>query len=164
MEHKMSFFSHETAIIETDKIGDGTKIWAFSHISPGSSIGDNCTIGEGVHIGPNVIIGNNVKIQNHSLIYEGVTIEDNVFIGPNVITTNDIFPRATPGWSADSAPTFRTTLIRTGASVGANSTIICGVTLEKECLVGAGSVVTKNVKPKSLVVGNPATHQRFVNV
>ena len=159
----MKFFSHETAIIETDNIGDGTKIWAFSHLSRGVVVGDNCIIGEGVHIGPNVTIGNNVKIQNHALVYEGVTIQDDVFIGPNVVTTNDIFPRATPGWSAETSDTFRTTLIKKGSSVGANSTIVCGTVLGEKCIVGAGSVVTKNVDNKSLVVGNPAKHQRYVN-
>ena len=160
----MKFFAHETAIIETDNIGAGTRIWAFSHISRNAVIGENCTIGEGVHIGPNVIIGNNVKVQNHALIYEGVTIEDNVFIGPNVVTTNDIFPRATPGWSADTASTFRPTLIKKGASVGANSTIICGVVLNNKCIVGAGSVVTKDVDNNSLVLGNPARHTKYVNI
>ena len=159
----MSFFCHDTAIVETLKIGEGTKIWAFSHISSGCIIGNDCVIGEGVHIGPNVKIGNNVKIQNHALIYEGVTIKDNVFIGPNVVTTNDIFPRATPGWSANSSETFQTTLIEEGASIGANSTIVCGTILGEGCIVGAGSVVIQDVEKKSLVCGNPAAHKKYVN-
>tara|TARA_R110002124_G_scaffold271966_1_gene440952 strand:- start:1604 stop:2098 length:495 start_codon:yes stop_codon:yes gene_type:complete len=163
MGDKMNFFCHDTAIIETPQIGDGTKIWAFSHISPGCIIGNNCVIGEGVHIGPNVIIGNNVKIQNHALIYEGVTIENNVFIGPNVVTTNDIFPRSTSGWSADSSDTFRNTLIKEGASIGANATIVCGTVLNRGCIIGAGSVVIRDVEEKSLVCGNPAAHKKYVN-
>lgn len=147
---------HKKALIDTNlnNIGKNVKIWAFAHICKNAIIGDNCTIGEGVYIGPGVIIGNNCKIQNHSLIYEGVTLEDNVFIGPNVITTNDIFPRALGEWSHK----FKKTLIKRGASVCANSTIICGNILGCNCMVGAGSVVTHNVKPNSLVYGNPARY------
>ena len=155
----MSHFKHETAIVETENIGDNTKIWAFSHICKGANIGTNCVIGEGVYIGPNVKIGNNVKIQNHSLINEGVIVEDNVFIGPNVITTNDIRPQASGDWS----DRFRETLIKEGSSVGANSTIICGNTIGKNSLVGAGSVVTKDVNENSLVYGNPAIYQGVNN-
>lgn len=143
---------HSTSIIESDTIGDGTKIWAFSHISKNVVIGNNCIIGEGVYIGPNVVIGNNVKIQNHSLIYEGVHIEDNVFIGPNVVTTNDIFPNVSDEWSHR----FRKTIFKKGCSIGANSTIICGITIGEDSLVGAGSVVTKNVPSNVLCYGNPA--------
>ena len=151
---------HQKALIDTDlnNIGENVKIWAFTHVCKNASIGNNCTIGEGVYIGPGVCIGNNCKIQNHSLIYEGVTLEDNVFIGPNVITTNDIFPRALGEWSHK----FKKTLIKRGASVCANSTIICGNILGRNCMVGAGSVVTRNVKPNSLVYGNPARHIRKI--
>lgn len=148
----MKYFQHDTAIVESSDIGEGTKIWAYSHICKEASLGKNCVIGEGVYIGPGVIIGDNVKVQNHSLIYEGVTIEDNVFIGPNVVTTNDITPRAQGEWSER----FRKTLIKRNASVGANSVIICGNTLNENCMVGAGSVVTKNVDKDTLVYGNPA--------
>ena len=152
-------FKHQTAIVETDHIGEGTKIWAFSHICKDAVIGKNCIIGEGVYIGPGVIIGNNVKIQNHALIYKGVIIEDDVFIGPNVVTTNDIKPQALGDWK----DRFRETLIRKGASVGANSVIICGNTIGKNSLIGAGSVVTKNVENNALVYGNPAKNHGVNN-
>jgi len=144
---------HDTAIVDEGcEIGDGTKIWAFSHVSNGAKIGEDCVIGEGVHIGPGVIVGNRVKIQNGAILYKGVTVEDEVFIGPRVVTTNDILPRATGDWTER----FRETLIKKGASVGANATIICGVTLGEDCMVGAGSVVTKDVPQGALVYGNPA--------
>jgi UDP-2-acetamido-3-amino-2,3-dideoxy-glucuronate N-acetyltransferase len=151
----MNHYEHETSIVESNCVGEDTKIWAFSHICKGAKIGSGCVIGEGVYIGPNVEIGNNVKIQNHSLIYEGVKIEDEVFIGPNVVTTNDIRPTAVGDWSER----FRETLIKKGASVGANSVIICGNTIGENSLVGAGSVVTKDVKDYDIVYGNPAKKQ-----
>jgi UDP-2-acetamido-3-amino-2,3-dideoxy-glucuronate N-acetyltransferase len=153
-------FYHEMSIIETDDIGSGTKIWAFSHISKGVKIGKNCTIGEGVHVGPNVAIGDNVKIQNHSLIYEGVTIEDDVFIGPNVVTTNDFYPRIS--WDKSDKNRFRKTTIKRGSNIGANVTIVCGVTINENALVGAGSVVTKDVEKNNLVFGNPAKFVRLI--
>ena len=143
-------FIHETSIIDNDvEIGRGTKIWSNSHISTGAKIGENCVIGEGVYIGPNVIIGNNCKIQNHSLIYEGVCIESDVFLGPNTVTTNDIFPEIGKEWSISK------TLFKKGCSVGANSTIVCGITLNEGCLIGAGSVVTKNIGENMVAYGNP---------
>ena len=148
----MKYFRHETSIVETETIGAGTKIWSFSHVCKNAKIGKNCVIGENVYIGPNVVIGDNVKIQNGSLIYEGVTLEDDVFIGPNVVTTNDIRPKSSGDWT----DRFRKTLIKKGASIGANSTIICGNTVGENSLVGAGSVVTKDVMKNSLVYGNPA--------
>ena len=148
----MNFYAHETSIIESNNIGEGTKIWAYSHICKNAKIGKNCVIGEGAYIGPDVSIGDNVKIQNHSLIYEGVVVEDNVFIGPNVVTTNDIYPRSTGEWS----DRFRKTVFKKGCSIGANSTIVCGITIGENSMVGAGSVVTKNVLKNALVYGNPA--------
>lgn len=153
-------FIHPTSIIDTDikNIGENTKIWAFSHICKNSKIGNNCIIGEGVYIGPNVIIGNNCKIQNHCLIYEGVEIEDEVFIGPNVITTNDTFPRAVGDWSSR----FRKTLIKKGASICANTTIICGTVIGENAMIGAGSLVSKNIKDNFIAYGNPARHIRKI--
>jgi UDP-2-acetamido-3-amino-2,3-dideoxy-glucuronate N-acetyltransferase len=145
---------HETVILDNNvKIGDKTKIWAFSHISSGVVIGKNCVIGEGVHIGPNVIIGDNCKIQNHSLLYEGVTLEDNVFLGPNTVTTNDFIPQVGGDWKSNGR--FRKTIFKNGCSVGANSTIICGVVIGNNSLIGAGSVVTKNIPSNMLAFGNP---------
>jgi UDP-2-acetamido-3-amino-2,3-dideoxy-glucuronate N-acetyltransferase len=147
-------FIHSTSIVETEKIGDRTKIWAFSHISSNVTIGNNCVIGEGVHIGPNVIIGNNCKIQNHSLLYEGVTLEDNVFLGPNTVTTNDFIPQVGGNWK--NSDRFKKTLFKKGCSIGANSTIICGITIGENSLIGAGSVVTKDIPSDSKAYGNPA--------
>ena len=148
-----NYFVHETSIVDpTANIGKNTKIWAFTHVMSGAVIGENCIIGEGVHIGNNVVIGDNVKIQNNSIIYEGVTIEDNVFIGPSVVTTNDIRPKSKGDWK----DRFRKTIFKKGCSIGANSTIVCGNVIGEDSLVGAGSVVTKNVKSNSVVVGNPA--------
>lgn len=144
-------FTHPTSIIESETIGDNCKIWAFSHICKNVKIGDNVVIGEGVYIGPNVVIGNGCKIQNHSLIYDGVIIEDDVFIGPNVITTNDIFPDVNNDWK----DRFRKTLLKKGCSISANTTIICGNEIGENTLIGAGSVVTKNMPPNSVCYGNP---------
>ena len=145
---------HQTAIIDSNvKIGQGTKIWAYTHISSGALIGDNCVIGEGVHIGPNVIIGNNCKIQNHSLLYEGVVLEDEVFFGPNTITTNDYLPEVGGDWKSNGR--FRPTLFKRGCSIGANSTIVCGVVIGEQAFIGAGSVVTKNIPDRVKAYGNP---------
>ena len=148
------YFHHETAIVETDQIGEGTKIWAWTHISKEVKIGNNCVIGEGVHIGPNVEIGDNCKIQNHSLIYEGVYIKDNVFLGPNTITTNDYIPSVSTV-DFKKTPRFKKTYFEKGCSIGANCTIICGVTIGEKSLIGAGSVITKNIPPFSKSFGNP---------
>jgi acetyltransferase-like isoleucine patch superfamily enzyme len=149
---------HPTANVETKDIGEGTKVWANTHICIGAKIGKSCTIGENVYIGKGVVIGDRCRIQNGALIYEGVTMGNDVFIAPGVVTTNDIFPELpVDDWSAR----FRETLIEDNVSIGANSTIICGIRLGKGCMVGAGSVVTKSVSSNVIVVGNPAKHLRW---
>ena len=135
---------HGTAIVHyTATIGKNTNVWAFSHISANAVIGDNCTIGEGVHIGDGVVIGDHCKIQNHALLYSGVSIGNRVFIGPAVTTTNDINPKATGEWK----DRFRKTIIHDDVAIGANSTILCGITINRGVSIGAGCMVTKDCKP-----------------
>jgi len=139
---------HKTSIVDDDvQIGKDTNIWCFSHILSHCQIGNECNIGQNVVIGPNVNIGNNVKIQNNVSVYEGVTLEDDVFCGPSIVFTNDLYPR-----SFSKKPIVKT-LVKKGAAIGANTTIICGVTLGEYCLVGAGSVVTKDIPPYGLWAG-----------
>ena len=154
-----NIYIHPTAnISEQAKIGDGTKIWINSQIREKSEIGSNCIISKDTYIDTEVKIGNNCKIQNSVSVYHGVTIEDDVFVGPNACFTNDKVPRAfDPEWKI--TPTF----VKKGASIGANSTIVCGITLGEYCMVAAGSVVTKDVEPYSLVMGNPARHYSYVD-
>lgn len=147
------YFAHETAIIDKGSIiGKGTKIWHFSHIMTGSEIGENCNIGQNVVISPGVRLGRNVKVQNNVSVYTGVICDDDVFLGPSMVFTNVINPRS----AVNRKDQYDTTKVEKGASIGANATIVCGVTLGKFSFVGAGAVVTKNVKPYALVVGNPA--------
>lgn len=148
-----NFFKHESSYIDEGcTIGSGTKIWHFSHIMSGCTIGQNCNIGQNVVVSPQVKIGNGVKIQNNVSVYTGVECEDEVFIGPSVVFTNVINPRS----AVNRKDSFKPTIIRKGASIGANATIVCGVEIGEYALVGAGSVVTKDIKPYSLSVGNPA--------
>ena len=149
---------HKTAIVESDNIGEGTNIWANSHICKDVKIGISCTIGENVYIGKGVIIGDRCRIQNGALIYEGVTLGNDVFIAPGVVTTNDIFPELPVG---DWSERFRQTIIQDNVSIGANSTIVCGITLEKDTMIGAGSVVTKSTKEGGVYYGNPAKFKRW---
>jgi UDP-2-acetamido-3-amino-2,3-dideoxy-glucuronate N-acetyltransferase len=147
------YFAHETAVIdEGTRIGKGTKIWHFSHIMTGSEIGENCNIGQNVVISPGVKLGKNVKIQNNVSIYTGVVCEDDVFLGPSMVFTNIVNPRS----AIIRKDSYVSTLVEKGASVGANSTIVCGHRIGKYSFIGAGAVVTKDVKPYALVVGNPA--------
>ncbi|MGB8491910.1 MAG: acyltransferase [Bacteroidales bacterium] len=147
------FFAHETAVIdEGSRIGKGTKIWHFSHIMNGAEIGENCNIGQNVVVSPGVRLGRNVKVQNNVSIYTGVICEDDVFLGPSMVFTNILNPRS----AIIRRDSYVATLVEKGASVGANSTIICGNTIGRYAFVGAGAVVTKSVKPYALVVGNPA--------
>jgi len=146
MIHKSSF------VDDNVKIGEGSKIWHFCHILSGTIIGKNCTIGQNVMIGPDVIVGDNVKIQNNVSLYKGVFIEDDVFIGPSAVFTNVKFPRA----YIEQKNNFEKTMIKKGCTIGANATIVCGVTLGEYSLVGAGSVVTKTYPKNSILIGNPA--------
>lgn len=148
-----TYFAHETAVIDKDcKIGKGTKIWHFSHIMSNSIIGDNCNLGQNVVVSPNVVLGNNVKVQNNVSIYTGVICKDDVFLGPSMVFTNVINPRS----AIIRRDEYQKTLVKKGASIGANATIICGNEIGEFAFIGAGAVVTKPVKPYALVVGNPS--------
>jgi UDP-2-acetamido-3-amino-2,3-dideoxy-glucuronate N-acetyltransferase len=147
------YFVHETAVIDEGcKIGKGTKIWHFSHVMKGSEIGENCNIGQNVVISPGVKLGKNVKVQNNISIYTGVICEDDVFLGPSMVFTNVINPRS----AIIRKDSYHSTIVEKGASIGANSTIVCGNKIGTYSFIGAGAVVTKEVKPYALVVGNPA--------
>ena len=147
------YFAHETAVIDDGSvIGKGTKIWHFSHIMQGSEIGENCNIGQNVVVSPGVKLGRNVKVQNNISLYTGVICEDDVFLGPSMVFTNVINPRS----AVIRKDQYMTTVVEKGASIGANSTIICGNRIGRYSFIGAGAVVTRDVKPYSLVVGNPA--------
>lgn len=151
----MNFFAHPTAVIDEGCIiGNGTKIWHFCHIMPGSRIGENCILGQNVVVLPEVILGNGVKVQNNVSIYTGVVCEDDVFLGPSMVFTNVINPRS----AIPRKEEFKTTNVKKGATIGANATVICGVTIGEYAFIGAGAVITKNVKPYELVYGNPARH------
>jgi UDP-2-acetamido-3-amino-2,3-dideoxy-glucuronate N-acetyltransferase len=147
------FFAHPSAFIDSDvEIGAGTRIWHFSHLLSGSSIGRNCVIGQNVMIGPRVRVGNGCKIQNNVSVYEGVTLEDDVFCGPSAVFTNVITPRA----FIEKKNEFLPTRVGCGATIGANATVICGRTIGRYAMIGAGAVVTRAVDPYALVVGSPA--------
>lgn len=153
-------YVHGAAAVEQDvvRIGAGTSIWRFAHVSKGALIGAGCTIGMYVHVGPHVVIGHGCKIQNGAQLFEGVTLEDDVFIGPHVVTTNVLTPRAFVNRRAE----FKPTLIKRGASIGANATILCGVTIGEYAMVGAGAVVTRDVDPFVCVIGTPAMRHSYV--
>lgn len=153
------YFVHESSYIDNNcSIGEGTNIWHFSHIMSDCEIGEKCNIGQNVVISPHVRLGNNVKIQNNVSVYEGVICEDDVFLGPSCVFTNVINPRS----FISRKDEYKKTYIKKGASIGANSTIICGVTIGKYALIGAGSVVNRDVDDYECVVGNPAKHLYFV--
>jgi len=150
---KEKFFAHETAVIDSDCIiGEGTNIWHFSHIMSNCKIGKNCNIGQNVVISPEVVLGKNVKVQNNVSIYTGVICEDDVFLGPSMVFTNVSNPRS----AVNRRGQYETTIVKKGASIGANSTIVCGNNIGKYAFIGAGAVVTKEVPDYALVVGNPA--------
>ncbi|MBI3135835.1 MAG: N-acetyltransferase [Bacteroidetes bacterium] len=152
-EEKKEFFVHETAIVDEGcEIGKGTKIWHFSHIMPHCKIGENCNIGQNVVVSPDVVLGNNVKVQNNVSIYTGVICEDDVFLGPSMVFTNVMNPRS----AVNRRNQYLRTLVKKGASIGANATIVCGNPIGEYAFIGAGAVVTKEVPAYALLVGNPA--------
>ncbi len=156
----MEYQAHETAIIDEGcRIGAGTRIWHFSHIMPDCVIGERCNIGQNVVISPGVVLGNNVKIQNNVSVYTGVVCEDDVFLGPSCVFTNVLNPRS----AIPRKDQYRKTLVRRGATIGANATIVCGHTIGEYALIGAGAVVTKDVPPYALVVGNPSRQIGWVS-
>jgi UDP-2-acetamido-3-amino-2,3-dideoxy-glucuronate N-acetyltransferase len=155
-----SFFVHSSSIIdEGAQIGAGTKIWHFCHLMPTSIIGENCILGQNVFIDNNVVIGNGVKIQNNVSVYNGVIIEDDVFLGPSIVFTNVLNPRS----FIERKKEFRKTLIKKGASIGANATLLCGIEVGRYAMIGAGAVVTKNVADHALMLGNPARQTGWVS-
>ncbi len=149
----MNYFAHETAVIDEGcKIGNETKIWHFSHIMPNCELGERCNIGQNVVVSPDVVLGKNVKVQNNVSIYTGVICEDDVFLGPSMVFTNVINPRSAVNRKSE----YMRTLVKKGASIGANATIVCGNNIGKYAFIGAGAVVTKEVPDFALVVGNPS--------
>ena len=160
MIDKANVFVHESAVVDyPTQIGAGSKVWHFSHVMRDVQIGLSCTIGQGCFIASKCVLGNNVKVQNNVSIYEGVICEDDVFLGPSMVFTNVVNPRA----HIVRRVQYKKTTIRKGATVGANATIVCGIEIGSYGFVGAGSVVTKDVKPHELVYGNPARHKGWVS-
>ncbi len=156
----MSYYAHPSAIIDENcTIGEGTKIWHFSHVMPGAVIGSNCNLGQNVVVSPKVVLGDNVRVQNNVSIYEGVICEDDVFLGPSMVLTNVINPRS----AISRKEEFKKTLIKKGASIGANATIVCGNTIGTFAFIGAGAVVTKDVPPYALIVGNPGLQKGWMS-
>ena len=155
-----SYFAHESCYVDNNvSIGDDTKIWHFSHVLSGSNIGANCSFGQNCVVGPKVNIGNGVKVQNNISIYEGVEVEDDVFLGPSMVFTNVTNPRA----FIIRREEFKKTLLKKGCSIGANATIVCGVTIGEYALIGSGTVVNKDIKPYALMVGVPARQIGWVS-
>lgn len=150
---EMGYYAHETAVIdEGSTIGEGTKIWHFSHVMAGAVIGKGCNLGQNVVVSPDVVLGDNVKVQNNVSIYTGVICEDDVFLGPSMVFTNVVNPRS----AVVRRGQYTTTRVHKGATIGANATVVCGHDIGEYAFIGAGAVITKEVKPYALVVGNPA--------
>ena len=158
MREKCSYYAHPTAVVESEMIGEGTKIWHFAHVRRGAKIGKNCNIGKSVYIDTDAEIGSNVKIQNFVSVYKGVKIEDDVFVGPSATFTNDLYPRA---FIWDEEHVLATRICR-GSSIGANATIVCGITIGEYAMIGAGSVVAEDVPSYALILGNPGRQRGWV--
>lgn len=159
---KKNFFAHQSSIIDPNvDVGRNTKIWHFSHVQTGSKIGSHCTLGQNVNVGNNVEIGNHVKIQNNVSIYEGVKLEDYVFCGPSMVFTNILYPRCE--FPQKGSEFYLDTIVKKSASIGANATIICGISIGEYAMIGAGSVVTKDVPAYSLILGNPGKIKGWVD-
>jgi UDP-2-acetamido-3-amino-2,3-dideoxy-glucuronate N-acetyltransferase len=160
MAESKSYFAHPTAVIDTPcEIGEGTKIWHFAHICAGAKIGARCIFGQNTMVAGGVVIGNNVKVQNNVAIYTGTVVEDNVFLGPSCVLTNVTNPRS----EVNRHSLYERTVIRRGATVGANATIVCGITLGRYCFISAGAVVTKDVSDYALMMGVPARQQGWIS-
>jgi len=157
---EQEYFAHHTAVIDEGcVIGKGTRIWHFTHIMPGCRIGENCNLGQNIVVSPDVVLGNNVKVQNNVSIYTGVICEDDVFLGPSMVFTNVINPRS----AVIRRDHYMNTLVRKGATIGANATIVCGIVIGRFAFIGAGAVVTRDVKDYELVLGNPARHAGWMS-
>lgn len=159
-EKVKNYFVHSSSIIdEGAEIGDGTKVWHFCHIMSGAMIGSDCILGQNCFVAKGVILGNNIKVQNNVSIYQGVICEDEVFLGPSMVFTNVINPRS----GIDKKDEFKSTLVKKGATIGANATILCGVTIGSYAMIGAGAVITKDIPDHALVVGNPGKQIGWVD-
>jgi UDP-2-acetamido-3-amino-2,3-dideoxy-glucuronate N-acetyltransferase len=156
--NELPYFVHPNAIVESENVGTGTRIWAFVQVQKNSIIGKDCNLGNGVFVESGVTIGDRVTIKNGISLWEGLVIEDDVFLGPNAVFTNDMFPR-----SKMHAGNYLKTLIKKGASIGANATVLCGITLGSYCMIGAGSVVTRSIPDFALVAGNPARFMYWIS-
>lgn len=158
-EDDKPYFVHESSYVDAGAVvGAGTRIWHFSHVMSGAVIGQNCSIGQNVNVGSKVVIGNNVKIQNNVSVYDSVTLEDDVFCGPSMVFTNVVNPRS----HVSRKDEYRDTLVKQGASIGANATVVCGHTIGRYAFIGAGAVVTRNVPDYALIYGNPARQHGWV--
>lgn len=153
-----AFFQHPQSLVETERVGQGTRVWAFTHILPGAVIGEDCNICDHVFVENDVVVGNRVTVKSGVQLWDGVRLEDDVFIGPNATFTNDLFPR-----SKQYPEAFNRTLVEKGASIGANATLLAGIRIGSNAMVGAGAVVTKDVPPNAIVMGNPARIKGYVD-
>jgi acetyltransferase-like isoleucine patch superfamily enzyme len=157
----MSGYVHPTALVESEAVGSGTRVWAYAHVLKNAHVGENCNIGDHAFVESGAVVGNNVTLKNHVCVWEGVTLEDDVFVGPQVAFTNDRYPRSprmaeVRGRYGDKNRWLVKTVVEQGCSIGANATIVCGVRLGRYCVIAAGAIVTKDVEPFALMIGSPA--------